>query len=180
MEVAVESRDTMLIDENYTDKSFAVYGNTKTYKDSLKALGGRFNKSLKIEGQVVPGWVFSKKVQEKVVDFVNRANSGDNSVSLPDTSTNTTNELPTVSVPGNTGTYQYVKYKIYRPTVGQTAELRTEGKVMKGKVIKTESHNDIVDTVYIDFNGSTSLAMVCNGAFLIFGYQTKHSLFFSN
>jgi hypothetical protein len=176
-----ENNTQMFIKEDYSDKSFAVYGNTKVHKDALKSLGGKFNKSLKIEGSTVVGWVFSKKAQEKVVDFVARTNNGESSsVSELPNNNNKTNDLPTVAVPGNTGTYQYVKYKIYRPSIGQNVELRADGKTVKGKIIKTESHNDIVDTVYIDFNGNTSLALICNGSFQVFGYMQKHSLFFSN
>ena len=39
----------MDIKEDYSEKSFAVYGETKKFKDILKNLGGRFNKNLKID-----------------------------------------------------------------------------------------------------------------------------------
>ena len=50
---------------SYTDKSFVVVGDTKTYKDSLKTLGGKWNSSLtnKETGEKFMGWIFyaSKK-----------------------------------------------------------------------------------------------------------------------
>jgi hypothetical protein len=51
---------------NYTDKSFAVYGDTKSIKEQLKELGGRFNRNLK--GR--PGWIFSNKHLSKVEGFL--------------------------------------------------------------------------------------------------------------
>lgn len=45
----------------YTEKSFAVFGETKSIKEQLKALGGRFNGRLKRGAEIVPGWIFSKK-----------------------------------------------------------------------------------------------------------------------
>ena len=47
---------------DYSEKSIAVYGDTKPIKDKLKALGGKFNRYLE-EGA---GWVFSKKLENKL------------------------------------------------------------------------------------------------------------------
>lgn len=46
----------------YSEKAFAVIGNTKEYKDDLKKLGGRFNARLSCGA----GWIFSKKQREAV------------------------------------------------------------------------------------------------------------------
>lgn len=43
--------------EEYNDRSFAVRGDTKRYKDSLRQIGGRWNPNLKGGA----GWIFSKK-----------------------------------------------------------------------------------------------------------------------
>lgn len=51
---------TVYITENYTDKSFAVFGDTKSHIEKLKSLGGKFNKNLR--GQV--GWIFSSKTRD--------------------------------------------------------------------------------------------------------------------
>lgn len=45
----------------YSEKALAVFGDTKNMKDSLRTLGGRFNRYLTWEGIKQPGWVFSKK-----------------------------------------------------------------------------------------------------------------------
>lgn len=46
----------------YSDKAVAVIGDTKDFKDKLKALGGRFNPKLSCGA----GWIFSKKKQEMI------------------------------------------------------------------------------------------------------------------
>ena len=51
--------------EYYTPKSFAVFGNTKNYKNKLVELGGKYNPSLK--GRA--GWVFSNKNKSKVDEW---------------------------------------------------------------------------------------------------------------
>ena len=172
----------LLVKDNYTDKSFAVYGETKKYKDSLKNLGGKFNKNLKLGDDVAAGWIFSKKSLEKVMEFVQKANSGEVNVvssELPSTSSSSTS-LPTVTVPQNNSSFQFVKFKIYKPSQGQHVNLKVDGKVIEGRIIKVETHNDIVDTVYIDFDGKTSLAMIINGNWQLNGYFVKHFLFFEN
>lgn len=53
--------------ENYSEKSIVVLGETKPHKDALKSMGGRFNGRLR-DGKV--GWIFSKKSEEAVKDYV--------------------------------------------------------------------------------------------------------------
>jgi hypothetical protein len=52
----------------YSEKSVAVYGNTKEIKEQLKERGGRFNPRLK-EG---PGWIFSKKQEGALRDLIEK------------------------------------------------------------------------------------------------------------
>ena len=52
--------------ESYNEKSFAVYGDTKRYKETLKAFGGKWNKNLK--GR--KGWIFSNKKRKQVDDWL--------------------------------------------------------------------------------------------------------------
>ena len=54
-----------IIIEDYTVKSFVVYGDTKIHKDKLKELGGRYNANL----SVGPGWVFSNKKKEEIMEW---------------------------------------------------------------------------------------------------------------
>jgi hypothetical protein len=52
--------------EDYTEKSFVVFGETKNFKDNLKELGGKYNSNLKVG----PGWVFSKSNKDKVEQWI--------------------------------------------------------------------------------------------------------------
>jgi hypothetical protein len=53
--------------ESYTERSVVVRGDTRKYKEDLKKLGGKYNGRLK-NG---PGWIFSKKVEKNINDFIN-------------------------------------------------------------------------------------------------------------
>lgn len=55
---------------DYSEKALAVFGETKEIKDQLKDLGGRFNPSLKHNGEKRAGWIFSKKQAEAVRELV--------------------------------------------------------------------------------------------------------------
>lgn len=46
---------------DYSEKAFAVVGDTREIKDTLKQNGGRFNPSLNVDGSKCAGWIFSKK-----------------------------------------------------------------------------------------------------------------------
>lgn len=52
---------------DYSEKSFAVVGETYPVKDSLKKLGGRFNGKLSCGA----GWIFSNTKREEVEKFIN-------------------------------------------------------------------------------------------------------------
>lgn len=51
---------------DYSDKAFAVVGDTKAVKSELKRLGGSFNSRLSCGC----GWIFSNKMREKVEEFI--------------------------------------------------------------------------------------------------------------
>jgi len=56
-EVTEQPTQTALQIIDYSDKAFALIGNTKPVKEKIKALGGRWNAHLKCG----PGWIFSKQ-----------------------------------------------------------------------------------------------------------------------
>ena len=60
-----EKANVQIVD--YSEKAFAVVGDTKTIKDDLKRLGGRFNPKLTCGA----GWIFSKKVLDEVQKYLN-------------------------------------------------------------------------------------------------------------
>lgn len=51
---------------DYSEKAIAVFGDTKTIKEQLKELGGRFNPSLNYNGEKRAGWIFSKKKADEM------------------------------------------------------------------------------------------------------------------
>lgn len=56
---------------DYSEKSIAVFGDTKAIKEQLAALGGRFNKYLTQNGQKCAGWVFSKSKEPELKQLIN-------------------------------------------------------------------------------------------------------------
>lgn len=49
---------------DYSEKAVAVFGDTKTIKDELKSIGGKFNPRLNYNGGKRAGWVFPKSKRE--------------------------------------------------------------------------------------------------------------------
>ena len=58
--------------EYYTDKSIAVFGDTKPWATNLRAMGGKFNGNLR--GR--PGWIFQKAKEGELMQFIAQANQG--------------------------------------------------------------------------------------------------------
>lgn len=71
LQVQPTTESQPLIVQDYTEKSIAVFGDTKPWAANLKALGGKFNGNLR--GQ--PGWIFQKTKQAEVAQFVAQANA---------------------------------------------------------------------------------------------------------
>lgn len=67
-----ESVAVLVVD--YSAKAIAVIGDTAPIKDDLKAMGGRFNARLTVEGQKVAGWLFSKSKESDVMAYVKKLN----------------------------------------------------------------------------------------------------------
>lgn len=63
--------DNQIIYEKYSDKSIVLRGDaTKNYKTDLVKLGGLYNSRLKCG----PGWIFSLKSEEKVLNWLKTQN----------------------------------------------------------------------------------------------------------
>lgn len=58
--------------EYYSDKSIAVFGETKPWAANLRALGGKFNANLK--GR--PGWIFQRNKEAELMQFIAQAQQG--------------------------------------------------------------------------------------------------------
>lgn len=65
-----------LIIIEYTEKSIAIQGDTRKYKEDLKKLGGKYNENLK-NG---PGWIFPKSKLEDLTDFIKKGKRLDSTV----------------------------------------------------------------------------------------------------
>ena len=68
-----EAVAVMMVD--YSAKAVAVIGDTAPIKEDLKAMGGRFNRALTVEGQKVAGWIFSKSKEAEVMAYINKLNT---------------------------------------------------------------------------------------------------------
>lgn len=56
---------------DYSDKAFALRGNTRVLINELKSLYGRYNPNLRDEkGKRFKGWIFSKKRYYDVIAFL--------------------------------------------------------------------------------------------------------------
>ena len=63
----------------YSEKSIAIFGNTKPIKDQLKELGGKFNNFLKEQNEsnepiTSAGWIFPNKNKSELLKLIETAN----------------------------------------------------------------------------------------------------------
>lgn len=58
--------------EYYSDKSIAVYGETKPWAANLRTIGGKFNYNLRGK----PGWIFPRSKEAELMQFIGQANAG--------------------------------------------------------------------------------------------------------
>lgn len=61
-----ETKDNGLKIVDYSEKSFAVLGDSKPFKKQMKQLGGAWNRGLTCGA----GWIFSNKARERVEEFI--------------------------------------------------------------------------------------------------------------
>lgn len=55
----------------YSEKSVAIFGDTRAIKRELATLGGRFNMYLVLNGRKCAGWIFQKSKEEDLRRLVN-------------------------------------------------------------------------------------------------------------
>ena len=55
---------------DYSEKAIAIFGDTRTIKEDLKALGGRFNPKLTHDNVKKAGWIFSKSKANELRDLL--------------------------------------------------------------------------------------------------------------
>lgn len=54
----------------YSDKSLALFGNTKPIKEQLKEMNGRYNPFLNYKGEKRAGWIFSKNRTQQLQELI--------------------------------------------------------------------------------------------------------------
>lgn len=182
----LETENPVLSTVDYSDKSFIVFGEaTKTYKRQLLDLGGKFNMYLKERPGFSGGaaWLFFTKSKPTVYKFLNQVNSGETShhkeVVHQDSQTDSGLNLPTVVAPVKGTKYQYVKWKVFKPSEGMKVTIKAGGASVTGEVLQTESHNNVVDTAYINLNGNTSKLVISNSYWQVLGYMVEHRVIFT-
>lgn len=62
--------DSEMTVEDYSEKAIVVRGDTKPHKNELKKLGGKYNPSLRDGNTRSPGWIFSKKCEANVLEYI--------------------------------------------------------------------------------------------------------------
>ena len=76
--------------------------------------------------------------------------------------------------------YQRVNWSVFKPKEGMIASIKAGGGTLEGTVISVETHNDIVDTVYIRTSNGDSKLVICNGKWQVWGYMVEHNIFFKD
>lgn len=74
--IVPQTKPTNMSIVDYGEHSIAVIGNTKPYKDSLKAMGGYYRSNT----QWGPAWTFSSKKREAIQAFIDKCPSEDYSL----------------------------------------------------------------------------------------------------
>ena len=171
---------------DYSDKSFIVFGEaTRTYKEQMKQLGGKFNMRLQPRPGFPggPAWIFQPGQKPAVIDFMNQVNTRKithHEEVMHQDSPTTALGLPTVIGPITNTKYQSVHWRVFKPSEGMSVTVKAGGVVVAGKVLQVESHRNVVDTAYINVGGNTSKLVICNGYWQVWGYMVDHRVIFDN
>ena len=67
---------------DYSEKAVAVFGDTKTIKDELKSIGGKFNPRLNYNGGKRAEWIFPKSKLGELDKFIHDTGTSDTITSL--------------------------------------------------------------------------------------------------
>lgn len=168
---------------DYSEKVFVVFGeSTKTHKEHLKGLGGKFNGRLKPKPGFPggPAWMFWHNLKPQVFDFVNKVNTGEVTTQQTIPLQGPQGGLPTVAIPATNLKFQSVRWKVFIPRDGMKVTVKANGGQSVGEVLQTETHRNVVDTVYINIGKNTSKLVICNGKWKVWGYMVEHSVFFED
>lgn len=121
-------QDIFVVD--YSEKAFAVFGDTKPHAEELGRMFGKFG-LYKLEGKPTPGWIFSKRRLQCVEQYIKDG-------TLP------ADAKPPKSSPTRTKPVEYVEHVDLR-TEKKVAELHTKVDkmmVMLSKVLDTLGYEE--------------------------------------
>ena len=138
--------------KEYSEKAIAVFGDTKPFSNELKDIGGKFNPSLTYtENDKRPGWIYSKKMADKVRELIEKINAG--VVKPTDKSTSSSsydNTKPTIDI------------KIFMALVSRVERLEQELKLLHNslassggslhKLVINQSKNEVVEEEVEEIN----------------------------
>lgn len=119
----------------YSDRSIAVIGDTKSIKDELKELGGKFNPNLKTsENPRFPGWIFSNKKEQEVRNLIDSVQGG--------TVNNVNNNVDILDVNNDIGTGKtYTRTKFISNTKPIVLVPKNITKIVPETQLTTTSNN---------------------------------------
>lgn len=183
--------------DKYSENSVVLRGSdSRHYKSKLREMNGKWNRNLQ-GGQ---GWIFSKKREDELSQFLDDVSAG---LVNPDDPTqekttykkgprrinasrvfndpHVSNQgpvpnIPTISRAPNEvrSGYQQVNWVLFRPEVGMRCTLRLGGKQFVYLVSDIEVHNKIVDVAYITLSGAVSKVVIQNGHWKVWGLADDH------
>jgi len=177
---------------NENQDTFTLKGRiTKSYRENLKKLGGRWDYVNKM-------WIFEKKHLNDVKTFIEGVKSGSilPDPAVPNQFKGSRNTVPTLNYGGNininiptvqspndydSADYQKISWSVFKPKVDQDVSLRikSNGWTLYYKVTFIEEHNGILDTVFItDKSNKTSKLVIENGKWQVKGLMDEHSVYF--
>lgn len=201
------SAGSMIIEPNYSDRSFKVSGEaTRNYTPSLRNMGGVYNPRLRGG----PGWTFSNTRYAEVADFVARANAGQvpiegtmrsqvgrdiqRQMTLQSQQRTTQPRMTRVvttplALPVTStatvapGTMQTVSWIVQKPATNMTARVQVGSNAADYLVIQTlvNPATNIVETAIIAPVAqplAQSRVVIVNGAWQVWGYAPEHTITF--
>lgn len=166
----------------YSDKSIAVYGDTKPWKNNLMNLGGRYNKNL--GGQ--PGYIFSRDKEGELMQFLADAQAGqvqpaqERVKQIRKTTGQITGQVQQPYAGTDGLYYQVISYNVEYPVVNQEVIISFGDQNVEYVVKQIENTQLPVDSILIEPKGGQGLsrAIVAKGKWQIEGMQGDHKLIF--
>jgi hypothetical protein len=111
----------------YSEKSVAVFGETRYFKEHLMKLGGRYNPNLTENGHKTPGYVFSLNREASVKDYI---------------------ETGYIESPNESGTAQSIEKKSQGSGPAQTKEKKPPTQAAEKRLIGGDDSFDRSSCLY--------------------------------